>query len=111
MKIAPIIRDQFEDIFDPLGIDFVESGLESMKWTCTKALSDLEQIIIGKSYTIEILLPVETYGELFEDDLSTTCLLEQLKTANAINFEATEETEKNRVKVTFETNMQLIGGC
>ena len=113
MQMVDIIRERFEEILEPLGIEFVESGLQSMKWTCKGAISDYMQIQIRKSYRCEILLNQEDYKDLCETSFGEGTLFYGLKhLLNVTNIEANEDDEdKNRIRITFETNPQLIGGC
>ena len=113
MQMIDIIRDRFEAVLEPLGIEFVESGLQSGKWTCKGAKTDFINIQVMKSYRCEILLNHSDYRDLFEVSFGEGTILYGLKhLLNVTEIEANEDDEeKNRVRVTFETNPQYIGGC
>jgi|GEM_PF-6010299 len=111
MMMIDIIRNRFEEILEPLGIEFVESGLESMKWTCKTSKSDFINIQVMKSYGCEILLSLEDYKDLCETSFEEGTLLYGLKHLLNVTEVEAEEVEKNRVKLTFQTNPQYIGGC
>ena len=79
MQMVDVIRSRFEQVLEPLGIEFVESGLQSGKWTCKGAKTDFIQIQVEKSYRCEILLNLEDYRELCETSFGEGTLLYGLK--------------------------------
>lgn len=111
MKINSTVFNIFDKILRSYGLRFVESELEAMKWTITAVKTDINDITVAKAYTIEILLSNKDHFDLFESNLDQdSSLIYKIRNDfNAVEIDS-EEVSKDRVKITFTTNLFYIGG-